>query len=206
MAATNKKFAELSEENEEEINNERNCECNVFGIARNFHLIFKSNFCLYTGVMGGSHYTHNGGGSNYLCMPFDPIYDKVKAGNQGYSYIYGVEYEMNAHASLFPTNLHDHDATCAVCEAEYRGSQLMIPARNVCPSGWNLEYKGYLMSDNIGHKRTQFICVDSDPEAVRGTHSNLNGGLLYVVESHCGSLPCLPYVQGQELTCAVCTK
>jgi hypothetical protein len=26
------------------------------------------------------------------------------------------------------------------------------------------------------------------------------------VESHCGSLPCPPYVQGYELTCAVCTK
>ncbi|XP_028411428.1 collagen alpha-3(IV) chain-like [Dendronephthya gigantea] len=161
---------------------------------------------IYSGVMGGSHYTHGGGGSNYLCMPLDPIYEKVKAGNQGYSYLYGVEYEMNLHGPLFPNNLHDHEATCAVCEAENRGSQLMIPARNVCPSGWTLEYKGYLMSDHISHKRTEFICVDSNPDAVQGTQSNLNGGLLYVVESHCGSLPCLPYVQGNELTCAVCTK
>ena len=156
--------------------------------------------------MGGSHYTHAGGGSNYLCMPLNPIYGKTINGNQGYSYVYGVEYEMNAHAPLFPNNLHDHEAVCAVCHAESRSSHVMIPARNVCPSGWTLEYHGYLMSNHISHKRSEFICVDSAPEARQGTQANLNGGLLYVVESHCGSLPCLPYKQGGELTCAVCTK
>lgn len=156
--------------------------------------------------MAGSFYTQFGGGSNYLCMPLNPIYGKTIAGNQGYAYLYGVEYEMNQHASLFPQNLHDHDAVCALCFAESRGSQLMIPGRNVCPSGWNLEYKGYLMSENLGHKRTQFICVDSEPEAVTGSQANRNGALLYVVESNCGSLPCPPYKTGAELTCAVCTK
>ena len=163
-------------------------------------------FFLLAGVMGGSHYTHAGGGANHLCMPLNPIYGKTINGNQGYSYVYGVEYEMNAHAPLFPKNLHDHEAVCAVCHAESRGSQVMIPARNVCPSGWTLEYNGYLMSDSKDHKRSQFICVDSAPEARQGTQADLNGGLLYVVESHCGALPCLPYIQGAELTCAVCTK
>ncbi|CAB4016173.1 Hypothetical predicted protein [Paramuricea clavata] len=161
---------------------------------------------LYSGVMGGSHYTHNGGGSNHLCMPLDPIYSKTVSGNQGYSYVYGIEYEMNSHAPLFPKNLHDHEAVCAVCFAESRGSQVMIPARNVCPKGWTREYNGYLMSEHISHKRSQFICVDGAPEARQGTQANLNGGLLYVVEGYCGALPCLPYVQGSELTCAVCTK
>ena len=113
---------------------------------------------------------------------------------------------MNAHAPLFPKNLHDHEAVCAVCHAESRGSHVIIPARNVCPSGWTLEYHGYLMSPHIGHKRSEFICVDSAPEARQGTQASLDGGLLYVVESHCGSLPCLSYKQGAELTCAVCTK
>ncbi|CAB3985227.1 Hypothetical predicted protein [Paramuricea clavata] len=160
---------------------------------------------LYAGVMGGSYYSY-GGGSNYLCMPLDPTYDKTVNGNQGYSYVYGIEYEMGAHASLFPKNLHDHDAVCAVCFAESRGSQVMIPARNVCPEGWTREYTGYLMSTHISYKRSEFICVDGAPEARQGTRANLNGGLLYVVEGRCGSLPCLPYKQGAELTCAVCTK
>ena len=88
-----------------------------------------------------------------------------------------------------------------------RGSMLMMPARNDCPSGWTEEYKGYLMTAYHGHQHsTDFICVDGDPEYVPGSHANKNGALLYPVEGVCGSLPCLPYVSGRELTCAVCTK
>ena len=155
--------------------------------------------------MAGSHYTHNGGGSNYLCLPKDPIYDKIKAGSQGSSYIYGVEYETNQN-NLFKNNLHDNEAPCAVCLTQSRSGHVMIPARNVCPSGWTMEYKGYLMSEHYKHRRTEFICVDGDAEGVPETQSNLNGALLYFVESHCGSLPCPPYTQGYELTCVVCTK
>ena len=156
--------------------------------------------------MGGSWYNHQGGGSNYLCLPLNPIFDRIIPGDQGYSYIYGTEYEISG-LNTFPRNLHDHDAPCAVCHAESRGSHVMIPARNVCPSGWTLEYKGYLMSAYVGHKgRTQFICVDENPEATTGSHGNENGALLHFVESHCGSLPCPPYDNGKELTCVVCTK
>lgn len=166
-----------------------------------------SSKLLYKGVMGGAHYTHPGGGSNYLCLPLHPIYDKFKAGNQGSTYIYGTEYEVHSQPDIFPKKLHNHDAPCAVCHAESRGSHLMIPARNVCPTGWTLEYKGYLMAEHYNHKgRTQYICVDGNPTARHGTPADLNGALLYFAESHCGSLPCSPYVQGKEMTCAVCTK
>ena len=84
---------------------------------------------------------------------------------------------------------------------------LMMPARNDCPSGWTEEYHGYLMTEKSGHKHSRdFVCVDGNPEYVRGTHANKGGALLYPVEGECGSLPCLPYVNGLELTCAVCTK
>jgi hypothetical protein len=84
----------------------------------------------------------------------------------------------------------------------------MIPARNVCPSGWNLEYKGYLMSAYYGNNngRTQFICVDGNAEGTTGSQSSQDGAVLYFVESICGSLPCPPYATGKELTCVVCTK
>ena len=63
------------------------------------------------------------------------------------------------------------------------------------------------MSANLGHKgRTQFICVDENAEATTGSHTGKDGALLYFVESYCGSLPCSPYSNGNELTCAVCTK
>ena len=107
----------------------------------------------------------------------------------------------------FKRNLHDHDAPCVVCFVKSRGSMLMMPARNDCPSGWIKEYHGYLMTAYHNHKHSSdFICVDGDPEYVPGSHANKNGALLYAVEGDCGSLPRLPYVGGRELTCAVCTK
>ena len=162
---------------------------------------------LYSGVMGGSWYNNHGGGSNYLCLPLNPIFDKTTSGAQASTYIYGTEYEISSQSNMFTSNLHSHDAPCAVCHTESRGSHLMIPARNVCPSNWTLEYKGYLMSAHHGHNgKTQFICVDGSAEATTGSHVDNNGALLYFVESHCGSLPCPPYATGKELTCVVCTK
>ena len=167
-------------------------------------------FCLsilILGVIGSDHYNHYGGGGQYLCLPNKPKYDKYKDGFQSSSYIFGTEYEVNAYNPFSQQSLHDHDAPCIVCYVKSRASQLMIPARNDCPSGWNEEYHGYLMSGHSSHKKSRdFICIDQDAEFVHGSHANKNGALLYLVEGHCGSLPCLPYVNGRELTCAVCTK
>ena len=156
--------------------------------------------------MGGSHYSHTGGGGEYICLPNNPKYDKYRDGNQAGSYIYGTEYEVNTY-NPFKSNLHDHDAPCAVCYVQSRATQLMIPARNDCPSGWTEEYHGYLMAGHSGHTHsTSFLCIDGEAEFVHGSHADRNGALLYLVEGQCGSLPCLPYVSGRELTCAVCTK
>jgi len=63
------------------------------------------------------------------------------------------------------------------------------------------------MSGYHSHKKEyEYICVDEDAEYVPGTQANKDGALLYPVEGVCGSLPCNPYVNGRELTCAVCTK
>ncbi len=142
-----------------------------------------------------------------MCLPNNPKYDKYKDGFQSGSYIYGTEYQISGVFNPFKKNLLDHDAPCAVCYVKSRATQVIIPARNDCPSGWTEEYHGYLMAANSGHKHsTNFICVDEDAEFVHGSHANRNGALLYLVEGRCGSLPCLPYVDGRELTCAVCTK
>ena len=158
--------------------------------------------------MGGEHYNHHGGGANYLCLPHNPKYDKYKNGHQTSGYVYGTEYEVSEYnGDPFKRNLHNHDAPCVICFVKSRGSMLMMPARNDCPSGWTEEYHGYLMTEFHGHKHSSdFICVDEDPEYVPGSNANKNGALLQLVEGVCGSLPCLPYVSGRELTCAVCTK
>ena len=160
------------------------------------------------GIIGGEHYTHSGGGSQYLCLPRNPKYDKYQNGYQSGGRVYGTEYEVSGNnGNPFDRNLHDHDAPCAVCFVKSRGSMLMMPARNDCPSGWTEEYHGYLMTEHHGHKHSrEFICIDGNPEYVHGSKDNKDGALLYPVEGVCGSLPCLPYVAGRELTCAVCTK
>ena len=155
--------------------------------------------------MGGSYYGHTGGGGEYVCLPNNPKYDKYQDGYQSHSYMYGTEYEIGFNP--FKNKLHDHDAPCVVCYVKSRATQLMIPARSDCPSGWTKEYHGYLMAANSGHKHsTSFLCIDAQAEFVHGSDANRDDALLYLVEGQCGSLPCLPYVAGRELTCAVCTK
>jgi len=161
---------------------------------------------VYRGKIAGEHYTHPGGGVNYLCLPDSPRYSRYKDSYQSGGYVYGTEYELN-YFNPFRRNLHNHDAPCAVCFVSSRSSVLMMPARNDCPSGWTKEYHGYLMAGKDDHsKSTDFICVDENPEAVPGSRADMNGALLYPVEGHvCRSSPC-SYVDGRELTCAVCTK
>ncbi|XP_067027878.1 short-chain collagen C4-like [Acropora muricata] len=163
---------------------------------------------VYQGIIGGEWYNYYGGGSNYLCLPRNPKYDKYQNGHQYAGNVYGAEYQViQYNGNPFDNNLHDSDAPCAVCFVKSRGSMLMMPARNDCPSGWTEEYHGYLMTAYNGDKHSsEFICVDGNPEYIRGSKQNKDGALLYPVEGVCGSLPCGPYVAGREFTCAVCTK
>ncbi|XP_006823652.2 short-chain collagen C4-like [Saccoglossus kowalevskii] len=159
---------------------------------------------VYEGVIGGEDFDIDGGGSNFQCLPLDPIWDNPMGGTDTYrGRMYGTEY--STHTFVPFSDLHHHDAVCAVCLVKSRSRLLMIPARNVCPSEWTREYYGYLMTSRHTHLRTEFICVDRNAESRYGSSANVNGVLIYAVEGVCGSLPCDPYIEGHELTCAVCT-
>ncbi|XP_071845737.1 uncharacterized protein [Apostichopus japonicus] len=163
---------------------------------------------LYSGVAGGAHYSNKGGASNYLCLPQEPIYDEPEAtAHSDRGYLYGSEYQTNTYPPY--AHLHDSEVPCAVCKAAQRSSYIMVPARNACPgSEWTLEYFGHLMSDYHNHWKTEFVCMDRNAEAIPRTVANANGALFYPVEGRCsssGGIPCGPYVNGYELTCAVCT-
>ena len=163
--------------------------------------------CLSSGVMGKSHSTHSGSGVNYLCLPLDPEDpDNVQGGAQTGASVYGVEYRK-WHSDRFFVDVDVHDAPCAVCEAQGRSQLLMIPAKRTCPAGWTFAYEGVLASQHNAHASGgDFICVSTDPEATHGSQENQSGGILHVVEAVCGSLPCPPYENGNELSCVVCTK
>ena len=119
-----------------------------------------SYIIVYSGGVGSSSHSHTGGGGEFICLPNNPKYDQYKDGFQSNSYIYGTEYEVNSY-NPFKNNLHDHDAPCVVCYVQSRATQLVIPARNDCPSGWTEEYHGYLVAGYHSHKHsTNFLCID----------------------------------------------
>jgi hypothetical protein len=62
------------------------------------------------------------------------------------------------------------------------------------------------MAEEYSHHRTMYTCVDANPDYRQGTQAEENGELFAFVEGECGSLPCKPYIEGHELTCAVCTR
>ena len=159
---------------------------------------------VYSGITAGSHHTHTGGGANYLCIPPDPQFGEYVAGTQNRGLLYGTEYETSDAEML--KAVHNYNVPCAVCYVSTRETALMLPAKLTCPTSWSLEYSGYLMSEKDSHKRTMYVCVDSTPDTIPGSSSDNNDALLYLVEAVCGGIPCGPYAEGKELTCAVCTK
>ena len=165
---------------------------------------------IYAGVAGGSSHDQTGGGSNYLCLPMDPIWGAYNEGAEKYSKLYGSEYHGPIGFGLNNNHnrpLHDNNVPCVVCRSQTKASVVMIPARNQCYRGMHTEYIGYLMSENSVHKgRTEFICMDGQPESDPAGFRNEDGALFMNVEGVCGSLPCPPYVPRREITCVVCTK
>ena len=155
---------------------------------------------VYAGRTAGTHYTHTGGGVNHLCMPPDPQYNlRYRSGVQGYSPLYGSEYETPV------VGTDDHNVPCAVCLAATRETVLMLPAKTTCPTSWTKEYDGYIMTERNTHHRSTFKCVDARQESIPGSQSNVNGAALFHVEATCDGLQCPPYDPQKELTCAVCT-
>ncbi len=165
---------------------------------------------LYTGIAGGTWYSQEGGGANYLCMPTDPEYSptlRYQSGVRDHAYVHGSEYEGPLQST------HDHNVPCAVCYVSTRPTVVMIPAKASCPPTWTREYYGYIMTEYHGHNhnirgRTMFECVDEDQESLQtALVGNTDGVLFCHVEAHCGSgLPCPPYNNHQELNCVVCSK
>ena len=158
---------------------------------------------LFAGYVAKSFYAQ-GGGADYQCLHTEPEWPAgARPGFQSGSSIYGVEYEDMYD---WGENAHDKDAPCALCNVELRTRQVMIPGRESCPEGWVRECYGFLVAQHYTHMSSTFVCLDVDFEYLPGGSVDQNGGLFYMVETQCGSLPCEPYVSGMELSCVVCTK
>ena len=157
-----------------------------------------SSQLVYTGVVGGSHYTQSGAATNYLCLTMSPVLSNHQIPTY-LAYLYGGEYQS------FESH-HNSDAVCSVCRSSY-STTIMIPGTNVCTQGWHRQYSGYLMAGEYDHAAgSEFICVDTEMDSRPGTTADNNGKLLYFTVTRCGSLPCQPYVNNKIVTCVVCSK
>ena len=155
-----------------------------------------------TGFMGGPSQSpsYNGGGSNYLCMPIDPIFEKNAPGSDR-ARVYGTEY-----GGVGRIGSNHHNIPCVACQVTEK-SLIMIPARDECYEGWNTQYTGYLAAENYETRRSEYVCVDNSPEpSVFSSPLDENGGRLVPAQTRCGSLPCLPYIDYRDLSCVVCTR
>ena len=161
---------------------------------------------LYTGRVAGVFYTKRGGGANYLCLPNDPQYytiDTWHYDSRVFSSITGTEYERPIKGGR-----HNYNVPCAVCHATRKTTQLMIPAKTSCPSGWIREYYGYLETDAVleNRSRTEFICIDKSQIFLPATGSDINGATLHHVRATCHGINCPPYDPLRVLACTVCTN
>ena len=62
-----------------------------------------SSDLVYSGVVGGSHYTHSGAATNYLCLTMSPVFSNQQLPSY-MAYLYGGEYETyDSHMNKDPT-------------------------------------------------------------------------------------------------------
>ena len=78
--------------------------------------------------------------------------------------------------------------------------------RKTCYEGWNYEYHGYLMSDNVIQSSKEYVCVDRDAEPLDSCATDENHGLFVPIRTKCGSLRCPPYTDKADVRCVVCTR
>ncbi|MDP1825695.1 MAG: hypothetical protein Q8L48_20710 [Archangium sp.] len=168
---------------------------------------------VYGGYTAGALHSHAGGGANTVCLAAAPVYTTPTGSlmtfndnNLDHALIYGGEYETNG-GQIGLDSRHDYDSVCAVCLQPNASNVFMYPGAATCPSGWNTEYYGYLMSSHYTQPKTDWLCVDVNPTAA-GSVGNSNGRLLYSTEAECGALPCggTAYTQNREIVCSVCSQ
>ena len=98
----------------------------------------------FVGFVGGTHYSTQGGGVNYQCLPNDPDYNLFANASSPIPFnvaiISGAEYESGDNDGIFPSVAQNKNVPCARCYAP--GPTFMIPAKRNCPSGWKKEYEG----------------------------------------------------------------
>ena len=86
---------------------------------------------IYSGVVAGSWYSHEGAAVDPLCLPPDPQYLKYQSGYQNYARLYGAEYKIPGGSPI--NQAHNRNPPCALCQVYGHTNKIMIPSRYDCP-------------------------------------------------------------------------
>ena len=162
---------------------------------------------VYTGVAAGTKWDVRGGTSDTLCLAGNPQYKSGDGSSSNAAKLSGVLNEVRG-ASAPLNNRYDTYLPCVLCHTTTKSTSFMLPGRYTCPSGWNMEYSGYIMTEHTGSSRggrRDTICVDQYAEAA-GTRSSAYAAQLFLMQVTCTGLDCPPFNSQKPLTCAVCSK
>jgi len=169
---------------------------------------------VYTGYMTSSYHLETGNGKNYLCLSSEPQWGNVSAGVQGDSaglwgvqYAIGIAYQANKPFSWSNFNGQNPGtilAPCVLCMTPHTAIA-MIPGQNTCPKGLFHEYNGYLVALLYNQYGTEYICLDGSPEPAGSALGSWQGAF-HIAQIRCGALPCSTYPEGNEISCAVCSR
>ena len=158
---------------------------------------------LSVGYVGGGHWEHFWSAAEPVCRPPDPDFTN-SSGSPYHGCMCGAEFYSNFFAPDSPYQ----DLPCAVCSFPQATSVIMIPGKNTCYQGWNQEYNDFLSTNHYANPAAgKYVCIDSRPEYVPGGQRwGIHSKVFYEVVAKCGTLKCPPYIEGQPLTCVVCSK
>ena len=156
---------------------------------------------VYQGAAAGGSHGHSGSPANMMCLPPNPKRFPDNPSQSGYYYAYGVEYQVNGKLN----HADERNMPCAVCEVKGKSTILMIPSHYQCPTGWRMEYNGYIMAGRHNHAgSSMYNCIDKHLEQISGSGGDHSGHQLYTI--HAVSNQFLPNDGGYAMTCVVCTK
>ena len=149
----------------------------------------------------GVVYTHWGKGS---CSDnAKTIYSgKAVSGSAGNSLCLPLSQYLGSKMDTLVDNVPS-EVPCSVCLALEHNTVLTIPAKTTCPTGWDTEYVGHLMTGSTGIGIGQFYCVDDyHPLTVVKPNYGDRRRFIQVIMDCNGSLVEDCY---SNLKCSVCT-
>lgn len=179
---------------------------------------------LYQGLIAGARWDNNGGGTNKLCLTYEPSHNYIDRGWwTDMSRLHGAQYHN--HDGGFPDSVngdsrHDDDMGCVVCQVKAATNGWIHWGGWECPAAnaddakkgaFNknadtIEYQGIGMAERWNHRASEFICVDWERQRHAGSHNGWDHDTnrLYVMEVRDGSSWSEKYRNGDEVYCSFC--